>query len=308
MAPPSTPEATAARAGVPPAEEKPDFLPIEEATLEQRATYDRVIHLVMKVKGLIESDWVSGTREEKYEKAATALAAIEEADRIVEECGFIDLKFNGRDDAIVSMKKWLRWTQPLLTASREDCVLVAILDTETTGLAEHDEPITVGAMLIEVTASKGEFLRIVDSYHGMREPSIAIHPKAQAVHGISAGELTGKSFDLMALQKITDSAALLIAHNAKFDRRMLAHVFPEIVNRQWACSIHSLKFEWAKITGGAQSLDAICEALEIVRPSPHNAINDCIALLEVLKVRAGKTSRSATLMGRLISNPWAPPI
>lgn len=286
---------------------EPKTLPLPELTTEQLAIREKVWELVLTTKRLVESDWAIGTREEKHQRAIIALSSLFEAERLVNESKFINFTFHGRDGVIKTMTSAMRKTQPLHKPSSDGHRLVAIIDTETTGVEDYDEPISVGALLVEVSHPKGEFLGIVESYHGKREPTVKISAGAHAVHGMTFADLKGAQFDIAALQKITDSASLLIAHNAKFDRRMLAKVMPEIVDLAWACSIHSLKYEWSRMTEGKRSLDAICSTLEIERPSPHNAMNDCLVLLEVLKVRAGKTTRSQTLMGRLIGSAWAPP-
>lgn len=40
--------------------------------------------------------------------------------------------------------------QPLLRRRREKSTLVAVIDTETTGLGERDEPISVGVVLLDI--------------------------------------------------------------------------------------------------------------------------------------------------------------
>jgi DNA polymerase III epsilon subunit-like protein len=87
---------------------------------------------------------------------------------------------------------------------------------------------------------------------------------------------------------------------------MLGKLIPKVITAEWACSIYSLKYDWAKITFGKQSLDAICEALAIERPSPHNALSDCRALIAALKTRDGSDNGSSMRMERLIVNAWAP--
>ena len=195
--------------------------------------------------------------------------------------------------------------QPLYKRRHEDSTLVAVLDTETTGLAADDEPVSVAVILLDVSGKKGDNIIEIASYYGLREPTVSIHPEAQRVHGLSMEALRGQSLDIRSLRKILDSADLLVAHNAKFDRRMLGKVVPEVVHAEWACSIYTLKADWAKIAGGRRSLDSLCECLGLERPAPHNALTDCRALISVLMTRAG-TKRASTRMARLIRNAWAP--
>ena len=160
-------------------------------------------------------------------------------------------------------------------------------------------------VLLEVS-DKGEILREIDSYHGLREPSVPINPQAHAVHGLTVETLRGRRWDTRQLRRIIDSADLLVAHNAKFDRRMLGQSMPHLLTENWACTMHSLKYDWAKLCEGKWALDTICAALQIQRQQPHDAMADCRALQAVLMARTGKTSRSKTLMAKLLNNPWAP--
>jgi DNA polymerase-3 subunit epsilon len=185
-----------------------------------------------------------------------------------------------------------------------DSTLVAIVDTETTGLGDLDEPISIGAVLLDVSGKRGEVIVEVDSFHGFREPGVRMTPSAQQIHGVASEDLVGERLDLVHLRNMLDSAQLIVSHNAKFDRRMLCVVLPHLRDARWACSIHTLKYDWAKLGDGRRSLDALCAALEIERPTPHNALSDCYSLLSVLKTTAG--TRARTRMARLIRNPWAP--
>lgn len=205
------------------------------------------------------------------------------------------------------MERFEVWGQPLHGTQHEDSLLVAILDTETTGLEESDQPISVGAVLLEVSRTTGEVLAEVDSYGGLREPTVPINPSAQAVHGLTLEQLRGQSWDMKRLYKIVNSAALLVAHNARFDRRMLAQSMPHVLERKWACTMYSLKHDWSKLADGQWALDTICESLKVERSQRHEALADCRALQHVLMCRSGKTKRSKTLMRKLLENPWAPP-
>jgi DNA polymerase-3 subunit epsilon len=195
----------------------------------------------------------------------------------------------------------------LYSPSNHKYELIAIVDTETTGVGDFDEPVSVGIILAEVVSDTGQLIRVVESYYGTREPKVPIHPKAYEIHGLSLADLQGKSFDLVQIRQLIWSARIIIAHNAKFDRRMLTPFVAGIEHLAWACSIYSLNYEWAKKVGGLRNLDAICAALGVVRRSPHNALEDCRALLDVLQCHAGTTPKSALLLKRLLARPWAPP-
>ena len=64
----------------------------------------------------------------------------------------------------------------------------AFLDTETTGLTSNDEVIEFAIVLFRYDVSRRK-LRVIDRYRGLREPSCAIAPGAEAVHGISLDQV-----------------------------------------------------------------------------------------------------------------------
>jgi len=178
-------------------------------------------------------------------------------------------------------------------------VRVALLDTETTGLSRSDEPISIGVILMEVNPEDGQIIRELDVYHGLREPRVPINPFAARVHGLTLRELRGKRWDTQRLGSIARTAQIVVAHNASFDRRMLAPVARDFRNVNWTCSIDALKPEWTQITGGRTSLDAICSALGIHRPAVHDALADCRSLQAALSHRPFP-SHPERLMRRLV--------
>lgn len=206
------------------------------------------------------------------------------------------------DDARnTALRVWFRHLP--LEAAANGCELVAIADTETTGLQADDEPITVAVILVEVRMPKGELVRVIETYHGKREPSVSISPEAQAVNGLTLDDLRGHAFDSERLERLLRSAKIVVAHNAKFDRRMLRHALVESDRLPWACSMLALRSYWDEKVG-RRSLDAICSVLGVGRAEPHNALNDCEALLNALCAHSGKTNRSKSYLAILLDRPW----
>jgi DNA polymerase-3 subunit epsilon len=292
-------------ASVSPPEPAEGYIFPEETSAEERLIVEDFLQTRNTLQKLLDSGFKGAlTRESRY---ANAL----EGKRILEHFRHITSTHSGLtltnfSEVLALMDEIEVWSQPLYAKQSTHHTLIALIDTETTGLAGHDEPISVGTVLLEVVRDSGEVLRELDSYHGYRQPSVPIHPRAQAVHGLTLDQLRGQRWDQKKLHRIIDSAELLVAHNASFDRRMLAGTMPHIVDKQWACSMHALKSDWSKLADGKLALDSICAALMIERPSRHEAMADCRALQRVLMTRSGKTARSKLLMAKLLRNPWAP--
>jgi DNA polymerase III epsilon subunit-like protein len=184
--------------------------------------------------------------------------------------------------------------------SNQDSIFVAVVDTETTGLAEEDEVISVGIILLEVSEKSGKLIRELDSYYGLREPSVPIHPMAAKVHGLNLSDLIGKRLDIERLTTIFEHADVIAAHNAQFDYKMLIKIHPPLVYATWGCSCLGLRDHWRDLPN--RKLDTICQALGVNRPEPHNAMTDCRALVDVLL----KQKNHSTYMRYLARRPWMP--
>ena len=172
---------------------------------------------------------------------------------------------------------------------------VAIVDCETTGLFEQDEPIAIAAIVVDVDA-KGNATRVA-SWSGKQYPKVDIHPKAAKVHGMTKASLTGLSFDLMAFEATLAGVSCYVAHNAAFDARMIGKAAPKVVNAEWRCSYR----QWAWPALANKKLDTVCAHLGIDRPNTHDAMKDAEALLQALLQKSGKTDRSMTYLGKLLA-------
>lgn len=243
-----------------------------------------------------------GHREQRRRNAELLELAIAEADEFCKANPATKIT-NIEDVRSLAYAEKCR-TAPLFKTSREDTYFVCLLDTETTGIGDDDEPISVGAMLVEVTQKLGDHVREIDRYVGFREPGVPISQRANQVHGMTEDDLRGKSFDLERLHSIIDSADVIVAHNADFDCRMMSKIIPGITTATWACSMNDLRWLWKEINGGRKGLDSICQTLGINKSDTHDAMGDVEALYQVLQRRTGKTNRSRTYLQPLIKKAF----
>ena len=65
---------------------------------------------------------------------------------------------------------------------------------------------------------RGQFYRLLPGYNGFNDPGMPIPEIAQQITGITDEMVQGQSIDVAAVKKLLSSAALVIAHNARFDR------------------------------------------------------------------------------------------
>lgn len=177
---------------------------------------------------------------------------------------------------------------------------LAIVDCETTGVDEDDEPISIGVVIVEV-GSDGEGA-VQGRLYQERAPSVPISLGAELVHGITDSALTGKAFDLASIHRTLEGTECIVSHNARFDARMLAKVLPRALSWSWRCTLRQRPF----FELPEPSLQAICAHFGVLRPPIHNALADAEALLSALNHRPGKTTRSKTYLQRIAASPSWP--
>jgi hypothetical protein len=152
-----------------------------------------------------------------------------------------------------------------------------LLDTETTGLAAVDQPIELAMCLYEVQGN-GQSVRQIDSYIGRRCPTVPINPRAQKVHGISIADLVGLDFDFDKINNLIESADFIVAHNARFDHRMLKGLIPNISNKQWRCTLD----QWPWPVSFGRSLATAAAVCNIRIQNAHAALADVQTLAACL--------------------------
>jgi DNA polymerase-3 subunit epsilon len=172
-----------------------------------------------------------------------------------------------------------RWAQDLL--GRSDW---AILDTETTGLDGRAEVIQIGVLAPDGTTLLNTLLR----------PRGLIPYDAIAIHGITDAmvatapayrEVQPTLFDLLRGRTV-------ICYNAAFDRRMLEqtarrHEVPDLPV-SWQCAMERYAQylgQWSGRRGGYHRVSL--PRGSSYGPDKHQALDDCLATLEVIRKMAG---------------------
>jgi DNA polymerase III epsilon subunit-like protein len=162
-----------------------------------------------------------------------------------------------------------------------------VLDTETTGLEEQDEPIE---------------LAIVDGLTGAvlldtrLRPLAPISPGAYAVHGVSSSELQDAPALADIWSRVCDllSGALVIAYNAEFDRQMFAQAAQRYGLRmpkcRWYCLMEACAVFDAPEDGRWLPLGAVCAELEVRSAPAHGARTDALAALAVVQALAARAT------------------
>lgn len=152
------------------------------------------------------------------------------------------------------------------------------VDVETTGLEDDDEVIELGAMRFKFTKT-GLITAVGETFHSYREPMKPITEEITELTGITHEMVKGKSIDVAKLDSFCDGMALVVAHNARFDRKHVENVSSVFERVCWGCSMEQVPWRKAKMRGSR--LEYLLNSMGMFYDA-HNAVSDCYAMLYAL--------------------------
>jgi len=174
-----------------------------------------------------------------------------------------------------------------------------VLDTETTGLDPRSGHRLIELACVEVV----DYVPTGRTFHVYVDPERDIDPDAERVHGISRAALVGKpkfadaTVAAAFLAFVED--AVLVAHNAGFDRGFINHELglaghPPLVESRW---VDTLRMAQQKFPGMYNSLDALCKRFKIslAERDKHGALIDARLLAAVYLELCGGRERALDL-------------
>lgn len=164
-----------------------------------------------------------------------------------------------------------------------------IVDTETTGLdVQRDEIIEIGMIAFSYDAV-GNFGKVIGTFSGTQQPSRPIPTAITQLTGISDEDVRGRSIDKLAVESLLSPASLVIAHNAAFDRPMCERLSSMFAEKPWACS--ATEVDWRRFGFEGTKLTYILNQFGQYHTG-HRALDDCIALLNILRLNLSDAGRS----------------
>jgi DNA polymerase-3 subunit epsilon len=120
--------------------------------------------------------------------------------------------------------------------NKSDKLIGIYLDTETTGLDYKNDKIIELALVPFEYNLDGKVFRILDGYSGFQDPGILLNEQITLLTGITDDMVKGQIIDHNKVNTIVESASLIIAHNANFDRKFVESQFPIFKQKSWGCS------------------------------------------------------------------------
>jgi DNA polymerase-3 subunit epsilon len=198
----------------------------------------------------------------------------------------------------------LRRLEPRTTIDVPDGTLTRrgiFLDVETTGLDPVTDEIVELAMLPFDYTDDGQIFAVHEPFDALRDPGRPIPPAVTALTGISDGMVARAAIDPAEVANFIRSAALLIAHNAEFDRPFCEKFCPDFATAAWACSWREIPWKEEGFEGARLSQLAAGHGLFF---DGHRAVHDCRAGIEILGRPLPRSGRRA--LGALLESAGRP--
>jgi DNA polymerase-3 subunit epsilon len=165
-----------------------------------------------------------------------------------------------------------------------------ILDVETTGLdTNKDEVIELGMVKFDYLPD-GRITNLRGTFAAFNEPSGPIPQEVTVLTGITDAMVRGHQIDEAAVDTFVADAAVVIAHNAAFDRKFSERNWPVFEQKAWGCS--ATEVEWKRHGFHGARLDYLLNGAGFFHQA-HRAVDDCHALLEVLAFELPTTGGTA---------------
>ena len=179
---------------------------------------------------------------------------------------------------------------PVTGIPEQDTRLGLFVDVETTGLDPTKDEIIELAMVPFRYSLDGIIVDVGEPFDRLREPAVPIPPTITALTGIADTTVAGQRIDPAEVTQFALSAAIIVAHNAAFDRKFLERFCPSFSLKPWACSMSEI--DWAAEGFEGTKLAYLAMGCGFFYDR-HRAVNDCMAALEVLSRALPKSGVNA---------------
>lgn len=163
----------------------------------------------------------------------------------------------------------------------------AVVDVETTGKDSRECSIIELAIRRFLFDEEGQVIRVGGLHTWREDPGCTLEPRIAQLTGLSDADLVGQQIDEAAVMHLLETASLVIAHNAEFDRRCVERRLPQLRKLAWACTLREIDwFEWGF---DGLKLGHLCMQIGLFFGA-HRAGTDVDALLALLshEVESGR--------------------
>jgi DNA polymerase III subunit epsilon len=164
---------------------------------------------------------------------------------------------------------------PVETPSPDDKInTAAFVDVETTGLDVEKDKIVELCLYPFQFNQHGRIVGIGAPLHYYNDPEQPLNDEVKRVTGLTDDKLRGHKIDIVTMEAVAKSLALVVAHHADFDRKMMERLSPVFAEKWWGCSMNEVPWDKANISG--RRLEYIMMSLGYYYEA-HTAVADCEA-------------------------------
>ena len=161
-----------------------------------------------------------------------------------------------------------------------DTKLAIFLDLETTGLNPDQDEVIELAMVPFRFSSDGRIFEVHEPFNELQEPSSGPIPEnITRITGITDDMVRGRKINTDRVTEVAAPAALIIAHNANFDRKFAEKTFDVFSTKAWACSMTQVP--WKEDLFEGMKLEYLAMKSGFFYDG-HRAVIDCHAAIELL--------------------------
>ena len=169
---------------------------------------------------------------------------------------------------------------PELLITDQECISIAFLDTETTGVNRaNDKIIELALKVATFEKSSGMIISIDQVYESFNDPGEEISQEITLLTGINNDMVQGQSIDWEMVDTIFKYADIIVAHNASFDRAFVDKHSSVSPNKIWVCSINDIDWLGRGFSSPKQELLCYWHGFYF---NAHRAMNDVDALIHLL--------------------------
>lgn len=147
------------------------------------------------------------------------------------------------------------------------------VDVETTGLDHAKDRIIQLAVVPFTFTSDGRVCEVAPSESWYEDPGVPIDPAITRLTGIRDADVVGQRIDDSRVAALLHDSALVVAHNAAFDRPFLERRFGGFAEKAWACSMADVP--WLDEGLPTTKLEWLAERHTGVFYDAHRADVDC---------------------------------
>lgn len=158
-----------------------------------------------------------------------------------------------------------------------------VVDCETTGLrALEDSLIELAMIPFTYDRRDGRVVAFHEPFHGLEDPGVPLTPEIVALTGLTDEALHGQHVDRSKALALLQSAAIVVAHNAGFDRPFIEGFLDVDVRERrpiWGCSVQQIDWDAKGMPGAKLEVLAVFHGFFV---GSHRATEDAAALLHLL--------------------------